>query len=278
VAPRRRRFAVIGDPVGHSRSPAMHRAAFDALGLRHGYEAVRVGADQLSGLVQALRNGEWDGLNVTVPHKVRVLDHVDALDPSAALVGAANTLVRMSDGRVVAHNTDAPALAAELRQLVGTAPHASRGLVLGSGGAARSAVAALHALGVTEVLVRARGTPWGADDPSSALVSGWQPWKASPETERTTAVVVQATSAGMTGADRGDAVAGVVAWSALPPTAAAIDAVYVPAETPFLSAARAHGIRAIGGLGWLARQGALAFELWLGVPAPLAVMLAALRA
>jgi shikimate dehydrogenase len=81
----------------------------------------------------------------------------------------------------------------------------------------------------------------------------------------------------MTGADPGGGVAEVVAWNALPPTAAAIDAVYVPAETPFLSAARARAIRATGGVGWLVRQGALAFELWLGVPAPLGVMLAALR-
>jgi shikimate dehydrogenase len=94
--------------------------------------------------------------------------------------------------------------------------------------------------------------------------------------DRAASIVVQATSAGMSGADPGDAVASAIAWSAVADAAVAIDAVYAPPETPFLRAARSRGLRAKNGLGMLARQGALAFELWLGVPAPYDAMLAAI--
>jgi shikimate dehydrogenase len=257
-----KRFAVVGDPIGHSRSPAMHAAAYRALGLPHTYEAIRAAADELPRVVQALRDGAYDGLNVTVPHKQRALELADEADASARLTGAANTLVRTPDGRVVAHNTDAPALAAELRELAGEwALRGQAALVLGAGGASRAAVAALAELGAAPVVVRARA------------LSNWAP---SPAAEATARAVVQATSAGMAGADPGEPVAAVVAWDALPPDAVALDVVYAPPDTPFLRAARARGLRCRNGLGMLARQGALAFELWLGVPAPLEAMLSVL--
>jgi shikimate dehydrogenase len=263
-----RRFAVIGDPVAHSKSPAMHMAAFRALGLPHTYEAVRVTAEELPRIVEALREGQYDGLNVTVPHKQAALALAD--DAAAPGTAAANTLVRTRGGRVVAHNTDVPALAEELRLLAGPlAPWASRrALVLGSGGAALAAVAALRTLGSTDVVLRARR-------PGTAGTQSWQP---SPGSEAHSLAVVQATSAGMAGAAPGDAVASVVAWESLPSDAVALDVVYAPPETPFLRAARSRGLRCANGLGMLARQGALAFELWLGVPAPLDVMRAALDA
>ena len=262
------RFAVIGDPVAHSKSPVMHRAALRALGLPHTYKAIRVTADELPGVVQALRDGTFAGLNITVPHKQRVLDHVDGLDESARTAGAANTLVRTGDGRVVAHNTDVAALVAELTALAG--PGAAwptwRVLVLGSGGAALAARAALASLGAADIRVRARRKG-----------EAWQPLEPSPSSERMTHVIVQATSAGMSGADPGEPVAAAVAWDALPPGAIALDVVYSPPETPFLAAARRRGLKSANGLGMLARQGALALELWLGGPAPLGAMLAALQ-
>lgn len=262
-----RRFAVIGDPVAHSKSPAMHMAAFHALGLPHTYEAVRVLPNDLVSVIQGLREGRYDGLNVTVPYKQEALALAD--DVATPGLTAANTLVRTDDGRVIAHNTDVPALVEELRLLAGPgAPWASkRALVLGSGGAALAAVAALRALGSRDIVVRTRrGGP-----------EATQPWQPSPASEAETLAVVQATSAGMTGADPGDTLAGVVAWDALPLDAVALDVVYTPPETPFLAAARSRGLRHANGLGMLARQGALAFELWLGIPGPLGVMRAALE-
>jgi shikimate dehydrogenase len=278
-----RRFAVVGDPVAHSRSPAMHAAAYRALGLPHTYEAVHATPRELPQIVDALRRGIYDGLNVTVPHKERVLALADELDPGARVIGAANALVRSPGERVVAHNTDAPALAAELGRLAGPLQRwtGARALVLGSGGAARAAIAACRELGVGEIVVRARAF----EDPSrlAQFVGAApapitpQPWRASPPSEAETVAVVQATSAGMKGADPGEVVADAVAWKDLPVGAVAIDVVYAPRDTPFLRAARAQGMRCDDGLGMLARQGALAFELWLGVPAPLDVMRAALE-
>ncbi len=298
-----RRFAVIGDPVAHSMSPVMHAAAYRALHLPHTYDAIRATPEELPGLVSVLRDGVFDGFNVTVPHKRRILDHVDGIDPSAATVGAANTLVRGANGRIVAHNTDVAALAGEVQRLAperlaGGAGGASgaggwsgaRALVLGTGGAARSAVLALGLhVRVGEILVRGRAL----DDAAKVRAfegemagflarSGSKaklraaPWRASPEEEATLAVVVQATSAGMHGAEPGEAAAAAVAWEHLPASAVALDVIYAPPVTPFLAAASAHGVRSVNGFGMLAGQGALAFELWLGVPAPYNAMLTAL--
>jgi shikimate dehydrogenase len=259
-----KRFAVLGDPVAHSKSPVMHAAAYRALGLDCTYEAIRATADDLAGLVGGLRDGRYDGFNVTIPHKARILEHVDRVDESTAAVGVANTLVRADDGTIVAHNTDVPALAVELGRL---APErtkeewrGSTAIVLGGGGAARAAIAALRGLEVGEIITRARRD--GSLVPSSH--------------DRSAITIVQATSAGMQGADPGDPVAAAIAWSDLPPRAVALDVVYAPPVTPFLRAASAHRIRSANGLGMLARQGALAFELWLGVPAPFEAMLGAL--
>jgi shikimate dehydrogenase len=261
------RFAVLGDPIAHSKSPIMHAAAFRALGLPHTYEAIQVKAEDMPRIVQGLREGAFDGLNVTVPHKALALALADDVSEDARSIGVANTLARVG-GRIVAYNTDAPALALEVTALTGPRRwESSRGLVLGSGGAARAAIAALRAhLGVAEVVVRAR----------SPRDLGAQPLEPSPESEARTAVVIQATSAGMRGADAGEPIAAAVAWDALPDDAVALDVVYAPPETPFLAAAKKRNLRRDNGLGMLARQGALAFEIWTGLPAPLDAMRGAL--
>jgi len=278
------RFAVVGDPVAHSKSPAMHSAALRTLGLPHTYEAIHATDSELPRIIAMLRDGVYAGLNVTVPHKERVLSLVDVFDGSATVAGAANALVRGKGGRIAAHNTDAPALAAELRRVAGSSGswETSRALVLGSGGAARAAVAALgRHLGVPDIVVRARAFA----DASRARVFRetapcpvtTQPWAARVESEERTLVVVQATSAGMLGGPPGEGVAAMVDWRALPEDAVAIDVVYSPKDTPWLRAARERGLRCDNGLGMLAHQGALALELWLGVKAPLAAMRAALE-
>jgi shikimate dehydrogenase len=273
------KFALLGDPVAHSKSPAMHMAAYRALDLPHTYVAIQATPADLPRLVRALRDGEYDGLNVTVPHKLRILDHVDVVAPSAAAAEAANTLVRAPDGRVVAQNTDVPALASELARLAPgrtTAEWAaSEAIVLGTGGAAHAAILALSkAIGVATITVRAR-------NPALLGVEARPLAKAEPlapsARDATALTIIQATSAGMDGADPGDAVASAIAWNELPEGAIALDVVYAPAETPFLRAANARGLRCANGLGMLAEQGALAFELWLGIPAPRDAMLAALR-
>lgn len=281
------RFAVIGSPVAHSRSPAMHGAAYRALGLPHTYEKLETSIGELPHRVAALRAGTFAGLNVTVPHKTNVLELVDAVDPSVSATGAANTLVRV-DGGVRAHNTDAPALREELVRLAGNDRARFRGrtaIVLGTGGAARAAIFALGQLGVGRVIVRGRSRK---DDLAGVLATSapgarlsFEPLEAREPTAAEPAdlvAIVQATTAGMTGAAPGAVVADAIAWASVPPDCVVYDVVYAPPRTELLDRAQARGLTNDGGLGMLVLQGALAFELWLGVRPPIEVMRAALEA
>ena len=258
-----KRFAVLGDPVSHSKSPMMHAAAYRALGLPHTYEAIQVARSDLSRLLQLLRNGDATPASTSRSHTSRPSSRWSTTSaPSAAAVGAANTITcgpletralpigTARVGTLTAHNTDVPALRDELMRL---APErtpgdwrGSKAIVLGSGGAARAAVAALGELGVSAVIARARR------DRSLAPTAE----------DRSVLTVVQATSCGMEGADPGESVASAVAWRDLPREAIALDVVYAPPETPFLRAAASRGLRRANGLGMLAAQGALAFALW----------------
>lgn len=271
------RFVLFGHPVAHSLSRAIHQAAYAALGLPHRYELVDVpDPAALRRAFDELRAGTIAGANVTIPWKREALALADRADASAAAVGAANVLVRAPNGEVIAHNTDVPALAADIAEL---APAPSSGLVLGSGGATLAAVAALSRLGARTVGVSARRFDVSTDRSS---------WPLAAELTRlgarllawpgaglelavfaaATNVIVQATSAGMHGAAPGADVARVVPWSRLERGTVAYDLVYNPADTEFLREARAHGAIARGGLGMLVGQAALAVELWLGVAPP----------
>ncbi len=289
---RERRFAVLGAPIEHSASPAMHAAAFASMGLPHRYEAVLCPTSaELGAAVHLLRQGRLDGLNVTAPHKETVLGLVDRIDPSAAEIGAANTLVRAADGAVVAHNTDAVALCRELSRL---APRLGSVVILGAGGAARAALSACLTLGARLVTVTTRS--WtnmealegsGRAEPlraRGALLTVWpgQDVRASGKlsltiraswdgTLRGCDLVVQCTPG------RGPEVARAIAFRSLPSHAVAYDLVY-DEDTAFLRGARASGLVAEGGVGMLVEQGALAFERWLGVSPPRDVMRAAVLA
>jgi shikimate dehydrogenase len=230
----------------------MHAAAFRALGLDHTYDTVRVEESELGTWVERLRRGEVGGINVTIPHKRAAMLLADEVDDTARRCEACNVLALRS-GRVVAFNTDVGALAREL--MVERPPGPA--IVLGNGGAARAAVAALTDLGAPKITIRARR---GGDEPLEPT-----------GTEHGARWIVQATSAGMTGKDDGRDVARAVRFD-LAPNALALDVIYDPPETPFLAAARAAGLPTKNGLGMLVRQGALALEIWLGVTAPLDVM------
>jgi shikimate dehydrogenase len=271
----------------------MHRAAFAALGMPHVYEKIETFPDDLPTRIEELRRGDFAGLNVTVPLKEKVLGLVDEVSSSVKAIGAANTLVRRADKTIVAHNTDAPGLRQEL-ELIGDAaglgPPRSGGqvelapfrdrsvLVIGSGGAARAALVALATLGTQTIVVRSRNLE------SAAKLAGIVPGITveiesleAPKRERDDlAGIVQATTCGMLGGPPGEIVASAVHWESVPSDAVALDVVYRPRETVFLKAARARGLVAEDGIGMLARQGALAFQLWLGVVPPVDVMREAL--
>lgn len=277
------RFAVIGSPVGHSKSPSMHGAAYAALGLPHHYEKLETSTDELAQRVDALRAGTYEGLNVTVPHKRAVLALADEIDATAQATGAANTLVRLPSGAIRAYNTDAPALRDELVELAGGRERfvGRSAIVFGTGGAARAAVFALGELGVGRVIVRARRRD---DDLANVLRASGSSATLSFELlgeqladPFDVVAIVQATTAGMNGSGvPGEVVADAVDWAGLPADCVAYDVVYAPPRTAFVERAEARGLAAASGLGMLVRQGALAFERWLGVAPSLSVMRSAL--
>jgi len=286
-------FILIGHPVGHSLSPAIHHAAYAELGLPdHRYIAVDCPDRRaVEARIEELRSGELQGANVTVPWKRLALELADEVDASARNTGAANVLRPVSrDGRlcIEAHNTDVPALARELASFV-PAPRAA--VVIGNGGAALAAVAACRALGtdaVTVVARKFRGRPDEWEHAAElvrlgARVVAWPDDGAADTAWRRAVlsadVLVQTTSDGMSGGSDGTTVRGVVPWGELARSVFVYDVVYNPAETPFLRAARERGLRAENGLGMLVGQAALAIELWLGRLPPLAPLEeAALRA
>jgi shikimate dehydrogenase len=289
----RKRFSLLGHPVRHSVSPAMCSAGFAALGLPHVYTAIDVPSEAgLTRILDDLRAGVLAGCNVTVPYKRAVFQAADERAPTAQEVGAANVLVRADDGRVVAHNTDADALADDLALLLAERPRL-RAAVIGSGGAALAALIACRKLGFRVVCMTSRSwtsseavldaeaaqtartmgaltMPWPRPDDvtssgklSQALRLQWSELCAGAD------CVIQATSAGMHGGDPGEDVSAVVPWDRLTEGAVAYDVVYNPPVTPFLRAAAARKLVAANGLGMLVRQAALSIQLWTGLAPPL---------
>jgi shikimate dehydrogenase len=265
-------YGVLGHPVGHSLSPAMHNAAYAEVGLDAVYVALPVEPERLGDALRGAHALGFQGLNVTVPHKQRAAALCARLDAVADEVGAVNALRRAADGWE-GHNTDAPATAS-LLEAAGVG-RGARALLVGAGGAARAAAWALVKLG-TRLRVTARRTEAAAElcaRITGALGGG----EAEPvplsdlaaEAARAE-VVVNSTSVGLAGHE------GRLPAFRLAPGQVALDFVY--GETAFVRAARAGGARLVSGEQILVRQGALAFTLWTGRPAPEAVMAAAIAA
>lgn len=264
----------IGWPIAHSLSPAMHNAAFQALGLNWCYVPLPVRPGQVEAALRGLVALGFRGANVTVPHKQAVIPYLDAVSDDARAIGAVNTLV-VKDGRLLGDNTDATGFLVDLRR-AGFEPVGRRALVLGAGGGARAVAYALAMAG-TDVVVLNR-TPSRAETLVRDLAA-WVPpvslrsvplsRQALSRLAPTADLIVNATSVGMwPDVDTSP-------WPddlPIPPGCTVYDLVYRPARTRLLRQAEACGAQGIGGLGMLVHQGALAFEMWTGQDAPVGVM------
>ena len=273
--PARRTLAVLlAHPAGHSLSPAMHDAAFEALGMDGRYVAWDVPPDALADAVARLRAGaDLLGANVTVPHKEAVVAHLDELTPEARRLGAVNTIVRRG-GRLLGHNTDAIGLAAALAGLP-TPPGPGRALVLGAGGAARAALAVLRDAGAnvavfnrTHARAERLAAEWRSQGDVRAVAA-----EALADAVAGADWLVNTTSVGMHGGPPGSPLPEGV----LPRAGAVVDLVYRPRPTPLLRAAAAAGLVTHDGLEMLLQQGAAAFEAWTGQRPPLGSMREALE-
>jgi shikimate dehydrogenase len=295
------RLGVLGWPVAHSRSPAIHNAALRSLGMAgwH-YQRLPVPPRLFAETTRSLAQSGFVGANVTIPHKQAALALADQASDTARAVGAANTLTFVADGTVAAENTDAPGLLAAL----GASVRGERALVLGAGGSARAAAWALREAGASEVSIwnrtRERGEALASE---LGLRFVREPGPAE--------VLINCTSVGLAGGDAsepapGRQAAGAPQSAEIEGTGAnpaversatedqalnqlgltfdqvgeysyVVDMVYRSGFTPLLAAARAHGSRTLDGLEILVAQGALSFELWTGKQAPLEVMRRAAR-
>jgi shikimate dehydrogenase len=257
------RLGVLGWPVAHSRSPAMHNAALEALGLAPAwrYQLLPVPPELLAETVRALPGAGFRGANVTIPHKEAALALADGATPRARAIGAANTLLFTREGRIDADNTDAPGLIAALPE----SPRGATALVLGAGGSARAAAWALGHAGAADVAV------WNRTPARARALAADLGVRAVEDAEPAD-LLVNCTAVGLHGG--GEAVLKdlPIRADALSEYACVVDLVYRDGGTPLLAAAARQGCAVVDGLEVLVHQGASSLEAFAGRPAPVAVM------
>ncbi len=256
--------AVIGDPVAHSLSPAIHNAAFDALGLDWIYLAFEVAAGDGGAAMDAMRVMKMRGLSVTMPHKADVIASVDQRSPAVEALGAANCIVDVGDGRLRAENTDGAGFIDALLDDTGITPSGRSVVVIGAGGAARAVIRAVAQAGAREVNVINRS----ADSATlAASLAGPVGAVSTLDSIAGADIVVNATSVGMGTDPAMPCDPGLIRSGQV-----VVDLIYNPASSPWLSALREQGVVGHNGLSMLVRQAALAFTLWTGAEAPINAM------
>ena len=259
------RAFLFANPAAHSRSPAMHNAAFAVAGIVALYEARQVSAEQLPDAIASLRGPDVLGANLSLPHKEAVLGLLDELTPAARAIGAVNTVINRR-GHLIGDNTDAPGFLAAL-QMAGDDGEGAA-VVLGAGGAARAAVWALRSRGRQVHVVNRtheKAVALTRELGGVAAHQGQLDWSRM-------SLIVNASSAGLDAPGESP----LTPLPALGTGALIYDMVYKPAETRLMHEARAAGYRAENGLGMLAHQARLAFLAWTGADVPIEVFLTAL--
>jgi shikimate dehydrogenase len=263
---------VLGDPVRHSVSPALHNAAFAALDLDWVFLAFEVPHHYADDAIAGMRALGVCGASITMPHKEAAVHACDEVTPRATMLRSVNCITRLPDGRLRGDSTDGEGFVRSLTD-AGVEASGRAALVLGAGGAARAVAVALCEAGA-RVSVSARRA--GAADAVAGLTSRREvdgdmaatiPWDDRAAAAASADIVVNATPIGMLTDNSSP-----LAPSTLHAGHAVVDLVYTPRETPLLAAARAAGATAVDGLGMLVHQAAIAFEQWTGLPAPVAVM------
>ena len=253
---------VMGWPVAHTRSPAIHNHWIARHGLKGAYVQLPVHPDRLEAALRGLPALGFAGCNVTVPHKVSAMHFMDELHPTAQRVAAINTIVVQPDGSLLGMNNDGAGYIQSLRDADPTwRGDAGPALVLGAGGAARAIVVALLDEGVPELRITNRTL-----ERAQALAEAFGdrvkvvPWAERNEAMAGVSLLVNTTTQGMHGQPPLD-----VALDALPAAAMVSDAIYIPMETPLLAQGRLRGHRTVNGLGMLLNQARPAFKAWFGV-------------
>ena len=253
---------VIGQPIGHSRSPVLHGHWLKRYGINGFYIPMEVAQVDLARVIEALPKMGFVGVNVTIPHKEAVLHLADVVSDRAALMGAANTLQFRKDGKLHADNTDGYGFLENLRQgAPGWRADAAPAAVFGAGGASRAIIASLLEAGCPEIRLSNR-TKTRAEALRSEFGTRIEvvDWVQAGNMLDGALTVVNTTSLGMVGKPEFR-----IPLDALSPRAVVTDLVYTPLETPFLAYSRKNGCTVVDGLGMLLHQAAPGFERWFGV-------------
>lgn len=252
---------VIGSPIAHSKSPVLHGHWLRTYGIAGHYIPMDVSAENLAEVLRALPKAGFVGVNVTVPHKVAVMEIADLVTDRATLIGAANTLIFRKDGKIHADNTDGYGFIENLRQNApGWNPAAGPAAVLGAGGAARAVVASLLDVGVPEILIANR-TRLRAEDLQHEFGTRLRvvDWVQAGNMLEEATTVVNTTSLGMVGKPELR-----VPLDGLQKGALVTDLVYAPLQTRLLRVAQEMGCVTVDGLGMLLHQAVPGFERWFG--------------
>jgi shikimate dehydrogenase len=267
------RLVVIGDPIDHSLSPPMHNAALEFLHLPCIYGRLRVRPQKLREAFRILRQQDFIGWNLTLPHKIAAIDLLDGLDPLAERLRAVNTVVNQS-GRLFGFNTDGKGLVTAIGEAFGCTVPSVRIALLGAGGGAGQAAARyLAELNVPELVLlnrtigKAEALARELADSSNSAVRA-EHWEKLPNVFREVDLIVNAATVGPT----------PEALNSLEARHLVFDMVYGPQETPLVRFARQKGAKSADGLLMLLHQGVFAFEIWFGKPAPAELMRKALFA
>lgn len=263
-------YGVFGDPIRHSKSPIMLNRAFEETGINAAYAAFHILPGQLKDAVAGIRALQFRGVNVTIPHKVEVMDYMDEIDESARVIGAVNTIVN-DNGRLTGYNTDGIGYVRSLREETGIELRGKKVLMLGAGGAARGVGYALAKEGAEHIYISNR-TPEKAVELAEALsgftsTSGMSSDRVADVVDEVS-LIVNITPAGMH--PNVDTVP--MDTTLIKNHMVVSDTVYNPLVTKFLREAEARGAAIHPGLGMFIYQGAYAFEYWTGVPAPISAM------
>lgn len=263
-------FAVIGDPIKHSKSPEMHQHWYEHLQIDASYIPVQVPREKLAEAVASLKLLGASGWNVTIPHKEAILPFLDEVDELAQKMGAVNTVVRLADGRLKGYNTDGAGFVKSLEEAIGTAERQQPVLLIGAGGAARGISFALQAKGYSNITIANR-TVAKAQTIIDELGCGQAiSLQDAENTLSNYKIFIQTTPAGLASGEFDLP----FSLDQFPMQAIAADIVYNPLMTPFLRAAESKGAVIVNGLGMFVHQGAIAFEHWLGQYPPAPLMLA----
>jgi shikimate dehydrogenase len=265
---------LIGDPIEHSMSPAMHNAAFRKTGLDYIYVPFRVTGNNLPGAISGLRSLNFRGLNVTIPHKVAVIPFLDELEPMAEKIGAVNTIVN-NNGFLKGYNTDAGGFIKTLTEK-GIDPAGKNILILGAGGASKAVSFTLAELGANIIILNRRQDMRWAEELSQNILRFFKTSAKAMELNdmnlkdilKSADILVNATSVGMSP----DIDRTLVTKELIRPETIVFDVIYNPVKTKLLAEAEKAGAVTIGGLNMLVWQGALSFKLWTGVEAPVDIM------